>query len=156
MEDRIEWIKKLRKGRGLVQERSDVPLELFGATDWESLVDVISIAFKLTPMTPPVIVLGRALNLMREDNQLTQRRKELKEAMGFDVPLRTAIRWEESAAIELDKQIEVLTDPLAFHSLVSKARSLLQAALTRPDGPGYSREKVEKAVRLIEPEWPRI
>lgn len=121
--ERLAWILKLRKGHGLRKERSDVPLDLFGAKDWMGLITTFKRATMRLPKSKPLYAITEALdfpvawgnvsdgrgNAFDEHwrhapaTLLKERREDAAEML--DTSLRTLMRLEAVGAELLDQAI---------------------------------------------------
>ena len=136
-EDRVKWLKLLRKGHGITRFPVDFPFELFGVTDWHSFIDRLTVLLNQIPNWPAKQAIEYALAYHRAfdwkgwvdndqeghsrgiwDEQLQQRRETIAARLG--VSLRTVMRLEEQGAELLATYFEFFIQ----RDMVSKTETL--------------------------------
>lgn len=124
--ERIDWIKKLRRGRGLLGKPKDVPLDLFNVSNLPAVYNVVRSVLVLSPHLAELKAIGIALGVGPglDNTNLTERREVTMESLG--VSLRTVMRLEEQGAEILDGYFDMLKNP---HSPLRKqVRDTINAA----------------------------
>lgn len=109
--ERIGWIKKLRKGNGLLRRNDNVPLDLFNVSTFEEIREVVREVYTLSPNVAEVKAIAIALGIgpRLHNTNLSDRRKYSTAMLG--VSSRTVIRLEEVGAFILDSYFEMLGNP---------------------------------------------
>lgn len=117
----VEAIKKLRQRAGVKAPRSDFPIDLFGAKDWDDMVQVIEFCVQRVNPEMDDYALIYALNLwdLGLPDSVIERRKYYAQA--FDVSVSTAERREEVAAQKLATNIERMAIAPSIESLIGDA-----------------------------------
>lgn len=108
--ERVSWIRKLCKGAGLERRIKGVPYELFGAEDWDSLVNRLDLECSLLPRSMrATMAIRNALNVPTvkygepAGPGLVERRAVL--ASWWGVTSRTVDRIETAGARLLDHRL---------------------------------------------------
>jgi hypothetical protein len=119
-EDRVKWIRRISKGRGLMDLPEDFPFDLFGVQDFNGLYDLLHRAQIQMPRWKSTAAIFNALGYLqalekrhgfeeRENPNLDSRRRV--HAVVNDVSVRTVMRLEQSGAELLDEYVGRLIAP---------------------------------------------
>jgi len=150
----VTAIKKLRQRGGIHRERKNFPLELFGASDWEDLKDIIITCTYNSSSLDVTFYLSNALAFGpwggdEPHTSVIQRRESITEFQGLSV--RTIERREQVGAEILADQIQKTVLQPNLHSLFDDALTALDSAVWSAKRVGYEcdQHKVDEAHKLL-------
>jgi len=143
-EERVKWMKLLRKGQGITRFPEGFPFELFGVTDWHSFIDRLTVLFNQIPDWPAKRAIEYALAYHRAfdwkidvdsggdgthkgywEEKLSDRRETMTVRLGVSV--RTVMRLEEQGAELLDTYFEFFIQRRAVSQTEALRASLIEA-----------------------------
>lgn len=131
LEARLERLKSLRRGRGLLRSEGPpgFPFELFDVSNWDEFKALAVEALELCSPSNSITAAIYAFNLTGElhDADLTERRVAAAKAMG--VSTRTVRRLEEDGLHEVNEWMFRLFSPSAILDEFHRVRRILKFVL---------------------------
>ena len=133
--ERLRWMKRLRQREGIDRPVAGLPLEIFGADDWDELRARLTWASWQIPGFRMYRAVANALGIAPEAGNVVERRTAL--AKHFDVSVRTIERLEERGFVMLDYmlsryQLEAIA-PVALAAKVGVEMIQLQFVLKKAE-----------------------
>lgn len=153
--ERVAWIRRLCKGKGLPRMLKGVPYVLFDVPDWDELVEALYAETLYLPSSWARSAIRNALNVqgitdLGSRSGLVERRALLASEWG--ITPRTLDRFEYEGARLLDHAFQKRLQPTALmdavHELHDAVRSVGRVSRRYPLPDGEI-ERVEQAVREL-------